>query len=935
MTFPSLRRKTTDTTPSVHDDKKPASASFRARSATLPALSPRKSLSALLDNARGGRPASPSRNNPRPDASEENNHLEHESSNTEPDLQRRRTSSPDKPKRFRRSPSPHPLKGSVSSRLSKINGTGLNRRRSESSMKGEAPSKTFLETLANVIRSPASLFYKEHKQTLRADDTDLLTGKKASASEESNPSTDKTASASEASNPSTDKSAPDDDTSPKKSVRFRPGNAIIEPEAKSSPINIPKPTPPLPQVEPATTPPLQCLKKLEDPVPTGRPPQTHIMRSSEDFRKALADTKQSDILDNMKEPLNGTRPSKLPAPPHEANIPIEDPFDDAAQEADSESSCTMLKKYDDRFQSRKSQKALSSTDAVIDSNLVYNDGAAQESGSSGPPESVDLYQKQLKAVMLKGRRHRVSAPVCADLRCQIDAEDGCEIEQTSPVTPNTVIDRAASDPEPRNANMPIPSLTAYGQLLENRRSFLSRGRRSYHSADSDISSLDVDNCSNASLYPTETVKSFGPYGETLGSGKPPMHRAAVEYMQVSGKTSKYVASEGSPQDSQLEISITPAEPTFGDGLPQGRENEESHAGKFDVQGIESLAGPGPAVLASPLEKGAQPRSVSLGLPTTPAYRVLSYPYKDQYGWTPFDDYQFVYAARVALAKWENDFRAILTTKGGFRCFWDTCDLPKWSAPSEDTNALTLWEVDDLLNSIYEHPLLPEPVPTLIYGDFKARILRTSLERAGVKELSLHPLDEMTEISDDSLSDEEGSSFLSTGNFRDVLEDDADGVSKYTVLRPANTGSVPVLTEKERMVKVARVLQNFRPRKEKILHHDDTKIIEKAVEGMSLTPERPWSAFEVDDPKRMLFSVANGELKRVSGPAQDGSIRAFTSSWCRHCGRSYELMRSGKLTGPKKRNGDGSDGLDENVVSECCGISSEGSDEDEKYCQGIV
>lgn len=342
------------------------------------------------------------------------------------------------------------------------------------------------------------------------------------------------------------------------------------------------------------------------------------------------------------------------------------------------------------------------------------------------------------------------------------------------------------------------------------------------------------------------------------------------------------------------------------------------------------------------ENGAQPRVGSRGLPTARTYKVLN-PYSDQHGWTPFDDYMFVYAARVALAEFENDFREILATEGGFRWFWDTCDLPKWNAPSQDTNALTPWETDDLVNSIHAYSLLPEPVPTLMFGDFKARILRTSMERAlgalGVKNLPLHlhPLDEVTEVSDDSLSIEEESSFPSTGNFRDVPEDDADAVLKYTVLHPANTGSVPIMTEEEKMTKVTRLLQNFRLKKEKKLQKDNIKITKHAVEAMPLTSERPWSASEVEDPNGMLLPGENGVSKPGCGHAQAESTKALTSHWCRHCGRSYELIRSGKRARPSKRNGngDGSDGSDETVESQCCGISSGSSDEDEKYCQGIV
>lgn len=520
---------------------------------------------------------SPAQKNPPPGALDEDNYQEHGASNTDHDLQRCQPSSPDKSRRFRRSPSPHPLKGSVSSRLSKINGTGLNRRRSESSMKGEPPSKNFFETLANAIRAPASMFYKENKQTLRADDTDLLTSKTASASEDSDPLAEK--------------SAPENDTSLLKSVRFRPSDARVDPEARSSPINIPQPTPPLPQVEPATTPPLQCHKKLEDPVPTGRPPATHIMSSSEDFRNALAETKPFDILDNMNEPMQDPHSSDLSSPLSDSDSPLEDPFDDAAQEADPAGSRAMLKEYNDRFQSRKSRKAISSTDAVIDSDFVYNNGTVQESGSLRGPELVEVDQKGIKADMSKGEKDCFS-PVQTEPCGQIDSENGSETKKTSLVNPDTVKDRVAPAPQPRNGNRPIPSVAEYTQMLENRRSYLSRGRRSYHSADSDVTtSLDVDNfdnCSNASLCPTETVKvrseassrnfspltpyqSFGPFGENIDSGKLSTNCVATEKTQPSGNDPGYEASKDAPQDGQIDAGIALVQGAPINGLSQVQE----------------------------------------------------------------------------------------------------------------------------------------------------------------------------------------------------------------------------------------------------------------------------------------------------------------------------------------------------------------------------
>lgn len=319
----------------------------------------------------------------------------------------------------------------------------------------------------------------------------------------------------------------------------------------------------------------------------------------------------------------------------------------------------------------------------------------------------------------------------------------------------------------------------------------------------------------------------------------------------------------------------------------------------------------------------------LALPTPPTIRSLSRPYSDQYGWIPFDEYQFVYAARVALDIWEDDFRAILATEGGFRRFWDSCDLPRWSAPSKDTKALSLWEIDDLLNSINEYPLLPEPVPSLMYGDFKSRITRSSVERAqGQRVLPQYRPDEVTE---ESVCTEAESSLLSTSEFRDDPEHDADDSSGSSSLLSVDAPSVPAITTEERMANVAKVLHNFRPREVKRLETDETDIIERGLETMSMYSKSAEPAFEVGGPTEEVFlKAAKGESEPAQNGLAVGSDPACCS--CSICARTIEELQSSKLTRHEKRDERDST---ESELSRCCGDSSEDSDGDEKHCQGIV
>lgn len=247
----------------------------------------------------------------------------------------------EKPKQFRRPPSPHPLKISGLSLMSKASHANSDKKHSESSSSDKSsPPKSFLGAIM-------SLFYKENKEPAKPQDeeaeveTPTSTGKK----------------------------------SPRKSVRFRSENTVIDTETRTSPIDIPKHAPLLPPIDLTRTPIMTAMRRLQDTIPTGRPQPSHVLRNSADFRHARETTKASDILLNMSsKPLTETLPSQaglkaLPA----AVRPLVNPFKDPSEEIDPEISRVVRDQYGDRYHRRLS--SISSSLEIASGQGVFENGS--------------------------------------------------------------------------------------------------------------------------------------------------------------------------------------------------------------------------------------------------------------------------------------------------------------------------------------------------------------------------------------------------------------------------------------------------------------------------------------------------------------------------------------------------------------------------------
>lgn len=222
-------------------------------------------------------------------------------------------------------PSPHLTKVSAVSSLSKL-----------PKLKS---SKSFLETLADVIRAPAALFYKEKK---KSKDGGHLVGNQVDPSQYNIQ-----ADAGNGSRPA----SPTKSLNSKKSVRFKPGKSIIKDEPRSSPIDIPKPAPSLPPVQLATTPMLLLLgedtgmpdmiptgwasQDMPHMIPTGRPRSPPVLRSSITYRLAKAEAQEY-----AEDKVRSINAPESPAPEAiKSSIarvaPIDNPFEDPKCEPES------------------------------------------------------------------------------------------------------------------------------------------------------------------------------------------------------------------------------------------------------------------------------------------------------------------------------------------------------------------------------------------------------------------------------------------------------------------------------------------------------------------------------------------------------------------------------------------------------------------------
>ena len=96
---------------------------------------------------------------------------------------------------------------------------------------------------------------------------------------------------------------------------------------------------------------------------------------------------------------------------------------------------------------------------------------------------------------------------------------------------------------------------------------------------------------------------------------------------------------------------------------------------------------------SPQGKTPSPASVPLPLLIPPKRRAPhAMTWRDQYGWTPFDEPLF---PKKFAEAFQDDKHDKMLEHGGFADFWEICSLPTETKPAADTKALTLSDLQSL------------------------------------------------------------------------------------------------------------------------------------------------------------------------------------------------------------------------------------------------
>ncbi len=334
-----------------------------------------------------------------------------------------------------------------------------------------------------------------------------------------------------------------------------------------------------------------------------------------------------------------------------------------------------------------------------------------------------------------------------------------------------------------------------------------------------------------------------------------------------------------------------------------------------------------------------PAFIPLPSSARPAGRTRQLAYTDQYGWCPFDDYQFVYAAKAALELSQTAFGEMMSQEGGLWEFWNQAKLPYDTAPTWDTKGLCLWEIDDLLNSIRQQSTLPEPVTCMIVEDFKSVIARyyfRSHGHADRRDETEEDFDTSSVFQGESFSRDDKSFGVfpppSTQIFDDPPGGDMNGAVDCMLDDATNLAhsdlSCSSLANEEKCEKVAKVLENFERQRLRDTEEESDSTFVKRLGTMNLECSVVDSAFPSanDKEKCLRISEEEYETETESAPELVEEVELFRGRPVR------AITTESKWSTRSKRNRDESGQTAETISST---NSPEPVDEDEKYCQGIV
>ncbi|EXJ88513.1 hypothetical protein A1O1_05443 [Capronia coronata CBS 617.96] len=341
-----------------------------------------------------------------------------------------------------------------------------------------------------------------------------------------------------------------------------------------------------------------------------------------------------------------------------------------------------------------------------------------------------------------------------------------------------------------------------------------------------------------------------------------------------------------------------------------------------------------------MQQTPSPAFIPLPPSVPPATRTGEASYYDQHGWSPFDEYEFTFAALAFIESSENEFRELIRQPGGFWQFWYWCDLPQETSPFKDTRALALWEVDGLLNTILQRNHVPRSVLRRMIDEFKSRIRLAFVRKhkplgestSLFAPISPHRPSEKEETGDDSLSvegpsmvdDDDRLFCISTDDVSEPAHDeDSMSAGEYIAGLARPSPSINVLLEEERIAKACKVPENFKRRGKAGLNKEtiDEQLNRATAEGetatFGFTHATRFTSYQAESGVMIYSPIWSADFEAVDDRNARTSTTTTGSKWS---------STSPPATG---------DGSEETVPTSCSTISTEATDEDEMQCHGIV
>ncbi|ETN37067.1 uncharacterized protein HMPREF1541_08057 [Cyphellophora europaea CBS 101466] len=515
--------------------------------------------------------------------------------------------------------------------------------------------------------------------------------------------------------------------SPKKSVRFKSATFSRESTATSSPINVPtKTTPSLPALRLSTEgfPQNLTMDSLRDPIPTGRPQDTPILKSqaANDYFFPFPTE-----IDSQLDTLKGRRESSKPLPlidlekrASEQDNPFADPDDVSGSPSRIVSSQAVGPLDSDRGSCRSNTSStppvrmsteeewsrlspskppddagqhvrIESESNITNPFLESTDTFEIPQVPPGTPEDTQSTENN-EVLDNEDRAKTANPPSAWSLESRVVDDAGVKRNTTKPDTDSDDSDDTIALLRRR----PVPTHEDIRRQFRSRR--LQEQAQSATGLESQISQAMQENVTPSMQ--TDPTEYFAEGKRSQPSASVSPEVGFVPDNAVSPLNLRSNISSVSPGRSRRPFRFsnrTPdSSPSVGIGTTQ-----------FGWEGHKLAA---PVYGPKRLFEGKTPSPTSVLLPPSVASKTSNLAkWYDQYAWTPFDEAAFSKAFLDATQ--DLDLRDILTQHGGFAQVWRILDLPRGTSPADDTRGLKDVDVQELVMTcrMIAQPESPKPV----------------------------------------------------------------------------------------------------------------------------------------------------------------------------------------------------------------------------------